>query len=256
LAIIYAYSIDTKTSNYFQFIGVKGVDTYRTEEEQVTAIKGFVATHGSKVLAIIIICIAIVLGVQGYMQKQSAHRSAASVQFNILTAQIDQNGGEISSEQQQIIDSSYQVLITDYADTIYAVYANFFQAKLAVSTNNLDAASNYLNWISANASNDEMLALAQLRLGQIAFAQKQYDQALTIANQTLTPFTRQFYSLQGDIYVAQGDRAKALIAYQKSKASAEAAQLAEDQILSLKIASLEPADATKLVKPTATEMTE
>jgi predicted negative regulator of RcsB-dependent stress response len=224
------------------------VETYRTEEEQVTAIKSFVATHGSKVLAVIIVCIAIVLGVQGYMQKQSAHRAAASAQFNILTAQIDQNGAALSSEQQQIIDASYQVLITDYADTIYAVYANFFQAKLAVSANELDAAANYLNWISDNASNDEMLALAQLRLGQIAFAQKEYDQALNIANQALSPFSRQFYSLQGDIFVAQGDRAKALMAYKKSQAAAQAAQLAEDQILSLKIASLEPADSSKVVK--------
>lgn len=231
------------------------MDTYRTEDEQVAVIKGFVANHGSKVLAIIILSIAIVLGVQGYMQKQAAHRASASVQFNTMAAQIDQSSGSLNSDKQQLLEMAYQSLITDYADTIYAVYGNFLQAKLAVAASDLSSARGYLTWVSENAASREMLALANLRLGQLAFAENKLDEALAIASQHTAPFERQYYSLEGDVYVAQGDRAKALVSYEKSKAAAENAQLAEDQILSLKIASLKPADESKLVKPASSEET-
>lgn len=229
------------------------MDTYRTEDEQVAAIKGFIGNHGSKVLAVIILSIAIVLGVQGYMQKQSAHKSSASAQFNAMAAQLEQSEGVLSSDKQLMIDAAYQSLITDYNDTIYAVYANFLQAKLSVAASDLDAARGYLTWIVDNTSNSEMLALSTLRLGQLAFAQGDLDKALSIATAHTAPFERQYYSLEGDIYVSQGDRAKALVAYEKSKAAADSAQLAEDPIISLKIASLTPADDSKLVKPATSE---
>ena len=229
------------------------MDTYRTEDEQVAAIKGFVANHGTKLLAVIILAIVIVLGVQGYLQKEAAHKSSASTLFNTMAAQIDQSGAPLTDEKLLIVDTAYQSLISDYDDTIYAVYANFFQAKLAVASNKIDAAKGYLTWVVDHATNDEMLALANLRLGQLAFAENDLDKALTFALLHASPFERQYYSLEGDVYVAKGERAKALLAYEKSSAIAKEAQLAENQILSLKIASLKPADESKLVKPATAE---
>ena len=229
------------------------METYRTEEEQITAIKGFVTDHGSKVLAVIIISIAIVFGVQGYTQKQSAHRTQASAQFNVMAMQIDQDSGLLDKQKQQQLDAAYQALITEYPDTIYAVYANFLQAKLAVTINDLDAAHSYLTWVKENAQNKQMLALANLRSGQLLFSQEKLDEALAIASKPVAPFERQYLSLEGDILVAQGQREQALVAYQKSKVTAENANLAEDQILNLKINSLKPADSSKVVKPVSEE---
>ncbi len=230
------------------------MDTYGTAKERVAASQGYATHHGSKIFQDTIVCRAIVLGVQGYLEKQSAHKASASGLFNQMAAQVDQSGLAPNAEKLAIIDASYQSLITDYSDTIYAVYGNFLQAKLAVSAGQLEAANGYLTWVVNNASNNEMLALANLRLGQLAFAQNKLEEALTIASNNAAPFQRQYYSLEGDIYVAQGDKDRALLAYQKSQAAAESAGLAVDQMLSLKITSLTPADEDQLVKPVTTEV--
>ena len=223
------------------------METYQTEEEQIAAIKKFVGDNGSKVLAVVVIAIAGILGFQGFQSKQLAAKESASVYYNTMTeqtAQLAPGVAELSAEQQLKLDSAYDQLINEYASSVYAVYANLLQAKLAVNKKDLVAAKNYLNWIVEAQFSAEHTALAELRLAQVLAAQGELDAALSIAQKHSAPFAKQYMQLEGDILQAQGQTDAALMAYEKAQAANEGAQA--DQILDLKVQGLSSADAEKL----------
>ncbi len=225
------------------------METYRTEEEQITAIKKFVADHGSKILAVIVLFIALVIGVQGCQQKQQNTKEAASQLFSMMTEQVELSGANpagLSDDQRLAIDKAYQSLVADHTASIYATYGSFLQAKLAVSAQDYSGAEQNLNWVVDNSTNQEMKNLAKLRLAQVVFASGELDKALALAEKSLSPFEDQFLSLQGDILMAKGDQKAALEAYEKAEL-ASAGSVAPDQMLAMKVKSLKPADADKIV---------
>jgi len=232
------------------------VDTYQSEDEQVAAIKKFIGDHGSKVLAVVILFIASVLGIQSYQAKQLAAKESASQYYSVIseaTAQLAPGVAKLEDTKQKQLDAAFASLVSDYPDSQYTVYANFIQAKLAVTNKDYSAAQQYLQWVLDSAASEQMKALADLRLAQVLFAQGELEQALAIASKHTAPFEYHYYRLEGDILVTQGGKdAQALAAYQN--ADAAKVEGAPDQILSLKIESLTPADVSKLVKkPELTE---
>jgi predicted negative regulator of RcsB-dependent stress response len=220
------------------------MDTYRTEEEQVAALKGIVATHGSKILAVIVVLIAAVFSYQSYQQKQLSDKQNASIYYSQLNDAVGFSE-DLDEKQQAVFDANFAALLGEYPDSIYASYATFAKAKLEVSANKLDEAAASLQWIIEQNVAQEIVELARLRLARVIFSQGDLDAALALLNTPSSIFAAEYATSKGDVLVAKGDLAQALVAFEKAKNLAAQQQLADDRLLDMKINSLKPsADAT------------
>ena len=126
--------------------------------------------------------------------------------------------------------------INENSESSYSTLTAFVAAKEAVEKNDLDAASEKLNWIITNEKNPELKATAATRLARVHIAQKQYDQALATLNSQLPEsFAATVAELKGDIFSAQGDKAQARTQYQ---AAADKGGLENNPLLQIKLDDL------------------
>ena len=79
------------------------------------------------------------------------------------------------SRTMQAMESSDADSVTSLADTLrdehdgtlYAAYANLAAARIAVESDQLDAAITRLSWVSENAPADEVRLIASIRLARV-----------------------------------------------------------------------------------------
>lgn len=134
-------------------------------------------------------------------------------------------------------------LITDYANTPYAVDAALVLARQAVDVNDLATAEKHLRTALDLDPADDMTVVVRSRLARVLAASKQYDKALAeldaIEGEGVAPLVQE---IRGDIALLTGDRAAARTAYR----AADTALAARDEarpVLALKLADvgLDPA---------------
>lgn len=227
------------------------METYRTEEEQIEAIKKFVGDHGSKVLAVLVLSIGSFFGFQHWQQSEQQKLDTASGYYADLSTAATASA-ELSAADQKKFDDAYGKLLAEFPQSVYASYAALHKAKLAVAKNELDNAAEALQWaIDANAAKD-VVTLANLRLARVELARGNLDKAAQLLNKQGGAFEYAYQITKGDVLVAQGKNAEALTAYKKAQTlQPENAQFSS-QVLTIKIDSLEAGDTSKLF-PVATE---
>ena len=199
------------------------MDIYSTEEQQAEAIKRFFRENGLSLALGVIVGLGGLYGWKAYNQNQITTAEQASDAYTKLVESDD-------------VLASADAFISENKDTQYATLAAFVAAKEAVEKNDLDAASEKLNWIITNEKNPELKATAATRLARVHIAQKQYDQALATLNSQLPEsFAATVAELKGDIFSAQGDKAQARTQYQ---AAADKGGLENNPLLQIKLDDL------------------
>jgi predicted negative regulator of RcsB-dependent stress response len=108
------------------------------------------------------------------------------------------------------------VVITDrYARTGYATFAALAAARAAFESGDLAAAKTRLQWVVDHARDAEARDIARLRIGAVLLDEKNYDEALKLADtQHVDSLSALYADLKGDILVAQGKPQDARAAYQ------------------------------------------
>ena len=126
-----------------------------------------------------------------------------------------------------------KALTDKYAASAYASRAALKAAKAAFDKGDLTGARSQLEWAVANAKEDEIKAVARLRLAGILADEKKFDAALKQLDANTNPgFEAATAAMRGDILFAQGKLADAKNAY--SMAIAITAPQADKQLLQLK----------------------
>ena len=221
------------------------MDTYRTEEEQIAAIRKFAGEHGVKVITALVVAIALFFAGQNFKQSQQATKENSSFLYNQLSTAATA-GMDMTAENKAAFDSAYSVLMSDYDDTVYASYASLFKAKLDVQAGDLAKAEQSLQWVIDANFNDNLKALAVLRLARVKSANGQREQALALLSEDPGPFASAYEEAKGDIYLLEGKKAEALSAYKKSQALNAGGMSLSGQMLKMKIESLDNAQQEKL----------
>lgn len=223
------------------------MDTYRTEEEQVAAIKKYIGENGTKILIVVLALVSLSVGYRTYESNRVANIEAASVLFDNLQQQFSEseNGTELNDAAREKFDTTLDNLKANYGDSIYAVYGEMLAAKVAVQYKDFDEALTRLTWAKNATSSVEIKELANLRLAQVHMAKADYDAALAILSSNTQVLTQQYLVAKGDVLVLKDDKPAALDAYQAAKT---AAQSSTDQsvslgLLDIKIKALTPADS-------------
>jgi len=105
-------------------------------------------------------------------------------------------------------------IIDKYGSTAYGPMAALLLARRNYDSGDAPAAATRLQWAIDKARDDEIVALARLRLAAIRLDEKKYDEALALLDAKHAPaFAPLYADVRGDVLAAQGKVAEARAAY-------------------------------------------
>lgn len=192
------------------------MESYRTEEEQVEALKRWWDENGRSTVVAIVIALAAGFGWQGWQAQQRAQAEAASDMYQALLTAIT---ADISTEQQQKAADLAEQIKREFDDSTYAQFAALHLARMAVEKEDLPAAEAQLRWVLERADpGSDSAQLARLRLGRVVAATGDTDQALAILAQGGSAYQAAYAIARGDALLAAGRRGEALDAYATAQA--------------------------------------
>ncbi|PLW70212.1 YfgM family protein [Pseudohalioglobus lutimaris] len=150
------------------------MEQYRTEEEQVEALKKWWDENGRSIIVAVIVAVGLGLGWQGWQRYQQGQEEGASASYQnmlqLLSAGDESAAGDVAREMK-----------LEFSRSAYAQFAGLHLARLAVNAGDLVTAESELRWVlgKADPGSDTML-LAQLRLARVLASSGDPEQALTI----------------------------------------------------------------------------
>jgi predicted negative regulator of RcsB-dependent stress response len=178
------------------------------EQEQLDALKQFWKQYGTLIITLAFLALAAFAGVKGWNYYQRGQSEQASALFGKLEEAVRKNDvAQVGSLGAEIIDK--------YGATAYGPMAALLVARRNYDNGDAAAAATRLQWALDKARDDEIVALARLRLAGIRLDEKRYDEALALLDAKHAPaFAPLYADLRGDVLAAQGKAAEARAAYQ------------------------------------------
>ena len=215
---------------------------FETEEQQLEALKKWWKDNASSLLIGLALGGFSLASWNFYQQTQYQHSTEASDMYVSVVAQAEAGA--------QIDSATVDKLAAGYADTPYAALSAMVVAKHELESGSVDQAVSRLQWAMANAIEDEVKSVAQLRLARVLISQKKFDEANELlAAKHSAAFDALYEELKGDMFVAKGELEQARIAYDKAIAGSSSAS----RWLQLKRQDLGPSklNQSELVEPAA-----
>ena len=228
------------------------MEEYRTEEEQVEALRRWWNENGRSTIVAIIVALGVGFGWQGWKSQQQGQQEQAS---NIYQALLKAVGAGEDPEQRQLGLSLVEQLKTDYAGTTYAQFAALHMAAIAVTEGNLAEAEAQLRWVLGKASaGSDTAQVAQMRLARVLAAAGDTEQALAILEEDGGSYQATYAAARGDILLAAGRNDAAREAYNQALALAVAGGPGINlPALQQKLQSLTPVPGRELESATMVE---
>jgi predicted negative regulator of RcsB-dependent stress response len=180
------------------------------EQEQLDALKAFWKRYGNLITWALMAALAVYAGLNGwkwYQRDQSAKASAMFDQLDLAAQAGDaQRAGQIFGDIKE-----------RYPRTVFAEQAGLLAARVQFDRGQTDAAKASLEWVAAQAGEEEYKTVAHLRLAGMLLQAKDYDGALKQLDAAKAPtFAALVADRRGDVLLAQGKSAEALAAYQSA----------------------------------------
>lgn len=186
------------------------MDVYKTEEEQVEAIKKWWHENGKSIIAGVVLGITAIFGWRAYDSHTALQAEAASTLYEQMLGASREN----DTENTRVYANR---ILEDYKSGTYAVFAKLMLAKVDAEAGNLDQAEQDLRWVLQKNSQPEIEHIARLRLVRVLIAANKLEQAMETLNIGKPgDFLASYEELRGDIYAKQGKPEEARKAYEKS----------------------------------------
>ncbi len=214
------------------------METYRTEEEQVEALKKWWEENGRSTIAAVVLALAAGFGWQGWQEHREQQAELASLSYEELLEATQQAP---SDEQNATIRHLAGTLKQDYSGSTYALFASLHLARLDVQEGNYAAAERELRSVLTANPPLEIRLLAELRLARVVAAGGDPQAALAIVT-AATPgtYAAAYAEVEGDLQVQLGNEAAAIEAYERAVAAAAASGEGASESLQLKLQVLTP----------------
>jgi len=209
------------------------VDAYKTEEEQVQAIKQWWKENSLSIIAGIVIGGAILGGYSYFGEyKQSQAQQASVIYSSILATKEDKT-------------KDVETLKNDYSSTPYAALASLILAKDAVDKNEIEKAVSELKWVVDNATDDGVQHIATQRLARLYLNQNDIDAAESLIQSIKSQEFSAIYSeIRGDINLAKNLPVQAKENYRLALSAMTSADQ-RYRIIKMKLDDLTQAKVTK-----------
>ncbi|HDY81619.1 MAG TPA: tetratricopeptide repeat protein [Halieaceae bacterium] len=226
------------------------MDQYRTEEEQVEALRRWWDENGKSTIAAIIIAVSVGFGWQAWKANDLRQQEDASDIYQAMLQGL--SSGDVAPEQEVAAASLAQQLKDDYSGSTYAQFAALHLARLAVNNGDLPEAEAQLRWVLGKADGGSDVALvAQMRLARVVASSGDADQALAILEEAGDgPYQASYAAARGDILLALGRDDEARVAYNQARMLAVGSQgQINMSALEQKLQSLNPVPARTIEAP-------
>ena len=192
------------------------MESYRTEEEQVEALKRWWDENGRSMIVGVVLALGLGFGWQAWQKSSELAAENASTlyqQMLMALAAADESGaapGRALAER----------LKDEHGGSAYAQFAGLHLARLAVNEGDLGVAEQELRGVVATASSgSEIHQVAQLRLARVVAASGDSEAALAMLDGATTDFVASYAMARGDILLNQGRESEALLAYESALAA-------------------------------------
>ena len=180
------------------------------EQEQLDELKSWWKQYGKLVITGIVLALAITGGYLGWSAYKRDAAAKAGTLYGAITKALQE--GDAKKARENAIG-----LVEKHPKTGYAPLAALIAARLSFEVPDLAAAKQHLQWVVANARDEELKNVAKLRLAGVLLDEKQYDEALKLLDvKPESPMGNLFADLRGDVYMAKGSVAEARSAYQSA----------------------------------------
>ena len=195
------------------------MDSYRTEDEQVEALRRWWDENGRSTIVAVVVALAAGFGWQGWQAHQKGQAEAASDVYQQLLRTM--TGEAAVEEREQMTLDLAEQLKQGHGGSTYAQFAALHLARIAVENGDLAEAEAQLRWVLGRADkNSDAAQLAQLRLARVVAAAGDSDKALAILAQGGDAYQASYAVARGDILLAAGNRQEALEAYGSARSLA------------------------------------
>ncbi|WP_096084445.1 YfgM family protein [Agaribacterium haliotis] len=226
-----------------------------TEEEQIEAIKRWWDNNWLSVVVPIVAAALLYTGWNFYGDHKKAQAEKASDEYQALIELIQPVGEAAFSDE---LKAEAGALAADiqkqYAGSMYADLAAMVSARIAVQDNNYAAASEALQAVVDNGSNEAVIAVAKARLARVEIAAGDYDAALALVAPSQSESVQALYAeIRGDAYVAKAEPQNARTAYQQALGALTPQQFAQRGIIQFKLDGLAPAESLEPALPSESE---
>jgi len=216
------------------------VADHLTEQEQLQQLKNWWKENGVSMAAAILVGLIAYFGFQWWQNDQQQQAVQASVLYSDLLESIQAepvSGESVSEENKKTAYYIAEQLQTAYSDSLYAVNASLFAAKIAVEDGDIVTAEKALRWATDN-SDGAIKGIAALRLARIYVAQEKYDDALILVGNSSAALQSLNAELRGDILLAKNDISGAQAAYQEALDTVGETASFRRQLLPIKLANI------------------
>ncbi len=220
------------------------METYRTEEEQVEALKKWWDDNGRSTLAAVGFAVLAAFGWNEWQDRKVEQAENASVRYEELLEAVRVSTG---TDDAVTAKTLAERLKQEFPSTTYAQFAALHLARIAVADNELDAAEEQLRWVLTQNPEREIRLLTELRMARVKAAQDKPQEALSILSAAEAGAYEPAYAeAEGDVYVQLGETDKAIAAYERAVSLAAAGNIGTSEALRLKLQSLTPVPAREL----------
>lgn len=209
-----------------------------TEQQQVEAIKHWWSTYGTKVIALIVLVGAGVLGWQYWQKHQIAKKTQASEAFFMITQLA-------KDEDVDAFQMNASTLIKQHSASPYAALASFMLAESSVQAGDYDQALVHLQWVADNGSASVLKDIANIRLARLQVEQRHFDAALeSLDAHRNAVFDAVVEELKGDIFLIQHNEEQAIAAYRRALVAEASGLEARQPFIMMKLNDLgvDPSD--------------
>lgn len=194
------------------------MDVYRTEEEQVEAIKKWWGENGNAVAAGVLAALVVVFGWKYWVSSTTETAQQASVLFQSIVDQESKKG----ADAEKLISDSTAALTSEFSSTEYGQYAALLLAKKAVEEKRYEEAVKQLQSILKNGSDEQLISLVKYRLAKVYLLQAKEGEALAQLDiDGNSAYMSLYEELKGDIYIGQKNFESARGAYAKALSAAK-----------------------------------
>lgn len=220
------------------------MDSYRTEDEQIQAIKNWWKENGVSTVLTLCVAVAAVFGWRGWQDQQQQKLDEAAVTYQSMLEAFAQ--ADAAPDDIKIASALYlaDTIKTDFSNSGYAYFAALLKAKQAIADEDFSAAETELRWVIDNAPSGELTTIAQLRLARVLVVTENPEAALALLDlatvedndsNPLAAFVPQKAELAGDIYMSLDEHQQAHEMYLLAQSSAEKAGIAMAPLLVAKM---------------------
>ena len=167
------------------------MDIYKTEEEQVEAIKQWWKDNSVSLIAGVAIGVAVLAGYSYWDGNKKNQAQDASVLYSEVQSASDKSENTLK-------------LQSDFSATPYAALASLLLAKDNVDANELDKAVVQLKWVIDNNHDEGVEHISKQRLARLYLAQDKVELAeALIKGVKAAGFDAAYNEIQGDINLAK-----------------------------------------------------